>query len=170
MKAYSSAVRRIKTTGAALIVSAGFTFSAVAQTPPAAPPGPSPAKQAIEARKAIYALIGSNFRPIGGFLQGRGQYDAAEFQKRIDRIAHLAEWAVEAFPDVSNSGLPDTKAQAKIWTGKADFDKRLKTFAANAKTLAQVNAKEKAATDAFKTAAGELAQDCKGCHDNYREK
>ena len=166
----SKYVRRAKIAGVIAIVSAVFAVSAIAQTPPASPPAPSPAKQSIEARKAIYALIGSNFRPIGGFLQGRGQYDAAEFQKRIDRIAHLAEWAAEAFPDVSNSGLPDTKAKANVWTDKADFDKRLKTFAQNAKTLAQVNAKEKAANDAFKAAAGALAQDCKGCHDNFREK
>jgi len=147
-----------------------LTTLASAQTPPASPPAPSPAKQAIEVRKAVYVLIGSNFRPIGGLLQGRGQYDAAEFQKRIDRLVFLSELAGESFPEVSNSGLPDTKAKASVWTDKADFDKRLKEFAQHAKTLAQVNAKEQGPTDAFKAAAGALAQDCKGCHDNFREK
>jgi cytochrome c556 len=155
---------------AILILSASLALTAKAQTPPAAPPAPSPAKQAIEVRKAVYTLVGSNFRPIGGLLQGRGQYDAAEFKKRIDRIVFLTELANESFPDVSNSGLPDTKAKADIWSDRADFDKRLKDFQEHAKALAQVNAKEKGATDAFKTAAGALAQDCKGCHDKYREK
>jgi cytochrome c556 len=155
---------------ATMILGATLTVTAYAQTPPAAPPAPSPAKQAIEVRKAVYVLIGSNFRPIGGLLQGRAQYDAAEFQKRIDRIVFLTDLAGEAFPDVSNSGLPDTKAKADVWTDRTDFDKRLKDFQEHAKALSQVNAKEKGATDAFKAAAGALAQDCKGCHDKYREK
>lgn len=161
---------RLRMAGAALIVSVGIVLAADAQTPPAAPPAPSPAKQAIEVRKAVYTLIGANFRPIGGLLQGRAQYDAADFQKRIARIAFLSELAGEAFPEVSNSGLPDTKAKSDIWTDRADFDKRLKDFQEHAKALVQVNAKEQGATDAFKAAAGVLAQDCKGCHDKYREK
>jgi cytochrome c556 len=156
--------------GTALIMGVSFFLAANAQTPPAAPPAPSPAKQAVEVRKAVYTLIGSNFRPIGGLLQGRAQYDAAEFQKRIDRIAFLTDLAGEAFPDISNSGLPDTKAKADVWSDRTDFDKRLKDFQEHAKVLSQVNAKEKSATDAFKAAAGALAQDCKGCHDKYREK
>ena len=150
-------------------------LTASAQTPPAPPaggppPGPSPAKQAIDVRKAVYTLISANFRPIGGLMSGRGQYDAADIQKRLDRLVMLTEMAGEAFPEVSNSGMPDTKAKANIWTERADFDKRLKDFAQHAKNLAQVNAKEKGATDAFKAAASELGGDCKGCHDNYREK
>ena len=161
--------RLIHAASASLILSASLV-AAAQSPPPAAPPAPSPAKLAIEARKAVYVLIGSNFRPIGGLLQGRGQYDAAEFQKRIDRIVFLTDLANESFPEVSNSGLPDTKAKAGIWSDRADFDKRLKDFQEHAKALAQVNAKEKGVTEAFKSAAGTLAQDCKGCHDKYREK
>ncbi len=39
---------------------------AMSQTPPA----PSPAKRAVDERKAIFTLIGANFRPIGEQLQG----------------------------------------------------------------------------------------------------
>src|SRR4029078_8093618 len=41
-----------------------------------APPSPSPAKRAIDERKAIFTLIGGNFRPIGEQLQGRGSLGA----------------------------------------------------------------------------------------------
>ena len=161
-------VCRIKMTAAALVVSCGFSVPANAQMA-GAPPAPSPAMQAVEARKAIYTLIGSNFKPVGDVLRGRAQYDPAEVQKRATRIAFLAELASEAFPDASNSGLPATRAKADIWKNRAEFDRRLKDFQEHARALAQVAAGEKSATDAFKAAAVAVAQDCKGCHDSFRE-
>lgn len=156
---------------AALIACTSFFHAAHAQTPPAsAPTAPPSAKQAIEVRKAVYTLIGANFRPIGDVLQGRAQYDAAEIQKRLARVAFLTELANEAFPEFSNTGLPDTRAKALIWSERAAFDQRLKEFQEHARALVQISAKEQGATEAFKKAAGALAQDCKECHDKYREK
>jgi len=154
---------------AALILGGGLALSAAAQTPPAASAvPPSPASQAIAVRKAIYTLIGANFKPIGDVLKGTATYDSAELVKRATRVAYFADLAQEAFPDVSSSG--DTKAKPEIWTNRSDFDKRLKDFRAQAQALVQVAAKEAPSSDAFKAAAGALGQDCKGCHDNYRDK
>jgi len=174
---------RMSAVGAVLIFGASFAFSAGAQTAPApegtppavapapAPtPGPSPARQAIEARKAVFTLIGSNFRPLGNVVKGATPYDAADAQKRIARLAFLAELLNDAFPDVSNTGEPDTKTKAEAWTNRADFDKKLKEFQAHLATLGQVNATEKGATEAFKVAFTAVGQDCKGCHDTYKVK
>jgi cytochrome c556 len=161
---------KTKTALGVLIITATLGVSANAQTPPPAAPAPSPAKQAIDARKAIYTLIGANFRPVGAVLQGKAEYDSAEIQKRATRVAFLAGLLNEAYPDISNVGEPDTKAKADIWTNRADFDKRLKDFQDHVATLVAVSSKEKTAGDAFKTAAGAVAQDCKGCHDNFRAK
>jgi cytochrome c556 len=103
-------------------------------------------------------------------LQGRAQYDAAEIKKRAARVAFLSEFTQEVFPEVSNTGLPNTKAKTDIWDKRADFDKRLSEFVQNAQAFAQVAAKESTASDAFKASAGALGQTCKGCHDNFREK
>ena len=161
---------RIAIASAVLTVAAAIAVAVNAQTPPAAPTGPSPARQAVEVRKSIYTLIGANFRPIGAVLQGKAEYDAAEIQKRATRVAFLSGLLNEAFPDVSNVGEPDTKAKPEIWSNRADFDKRLKDFQDHVATLAAVATKEKTASDAFKTAAGAVGQDCKGCHDNFRAK
>jgi cytochrome c556 len=154
----------------AWVLTAGLALSAAAQTPPAAPAAapPSPASQAIAVRKAIYTLIGANFRPIGDALKGTATYDSAELVKRATRVAYFAGLAQEAFPDVSSSG--DTKAKPEIWTNRTDFDKKLKDFQTHAQALVQVVANEAPSSDAFKAAAGALGQDCKGCHDNYRAK
>ncbi len=155
----------------AVVLTAGFSVLAYAQQAPAAAPvGPPPARQAVEVRKALFTLIGNNFKPIGDALQGKVPYDAAEVQKRATRVAFLSDLVGETFPDASNIGLPDTKAKAEIWSDRAEFDKKVKTFREHAATLAQVAAKETSASDAFKAAAAAVGQDCKGCHEAYKVK
>jgi cytochrome c556 len=187
-------MRRISTTarvlavGGALFYGAGLGFLAQAQTPaqpPAAPPPaaapapagapaataqPSPARIAIENRKAVYTLVGNNFRLIGAVLKGATPYDAAAVQKAIARVVFLSALVDEAFPDVSNVGEPETKAKPAIWTNRADFDKKLREFQTHLVALQIVNDSDKNASEAFKTAATAVGQDCKGCHDDFRVK
>jgi cytochrome c556 len=143
-----------------------LTASAFAQ----APPSPSPAKRAIDERKAIFTLIGSNFRPLGEQLQGRGSLDATEARKRAERLAFLSSLATDAFSDVSNVGEPGTRAKAEVWSKRADFDKAIADFVKHSQALAQTAATQPPTSDAFKSAAGAVAQDCKGCHDTFRGK
>jgi cytochrome c556 len=169
MNSMSGRSKRVTASSArvALLLGIGLALAVAAQTPPAGG-SPSPASQAIAVRKAIYTLIGSNFKPIGDALKGSATYDSAELVKRATRVAYFAGLVQEAFPDVSSSG--DTKAKPEIWSNRTDFDKRLKDFQTHAQSLVQVAANETPSSDAFKAAAGAVAQDCKGCHDNYRVK
>lgn len=137
---------------------------------PAAAPGPNPARQAIEARKAVFTLIANNFKPIGDTLQGKKPYDAAEIQKRAARVAFLADFIAETLPEVSNTGLPDTKAKPEIWSDRPGFDKKLGEFREHVAALAKVSTTETTASDAFKTAAAAVGQDCKSCHEAYKVK
>jgi cytochrome c556 len=168
MSSKSRAAGRAILVMAAVMTLIDTADTAIGQTPP--PPAPSPAKRAVDERKAIYTLIGSNFKPVGEVLQGHVPYDATELRKRTTRVAFLAGLAGEAFPEVSNAGLPATRAKAEIWSSRAEFDRRLADFAAHAQSLAQVVARGGSSGDEFKAAAGALAQDCKGCHENFREK
>jgi len=152
----------------AVLMAATIVGTAFAQQ--AAPPGPNPARQAIETRKAVFTLVANNFKPIGEVLQGKTPYDVAEVQKRAARVAFLADFVGEAFPDVSNTGLPDTKAKAEVWSDRAGFDKKVAEFREHAAALAKLTATEKTASDAFKTAAAAVGQDCKSCHEAYKVK
>jgi len=165
MSRISIYLRRGALGGAALAVAAGIAFSAGAQSP-----APNAGRQAIETRKAVLTLIGANFRPLGDILKGAAPYDAADTQKRLARLALLSDYLKEGFPDSSNLGDPETKAKAEIWGNRADFDKKLNDFQSHVAALVQVNATDKSASDAFKTAVGAVAQDCKGCHETYRAK
>jgi cytochrome c556 len=160
--------RHIQLIGGALLLGLAGGVTAMAQT--AAPAGgpPTPAKQAIDYRKAVFTLIGGNFRPLGEVLQGKSPYDAAEAQKRAARLQFLAGLLDEAFPDISSSG--DTRAKPEIWSNRADFNSKLKDFQDHIAVLTQVASREGSTADQFKAAAGAVGQDCKGCHESYRTK
>ncbi len=157
---------------AALLIGASIAATAQAQRPQPATPQtpPSASKQAVENRRAAYTLIGNYFRWFGGVAKGAIPYDEAEATKRAARIAFLSGVVEDAFPEGSNPGEPDSKAKADVWSNRADFEKKLKDFQAHAQALAETNAKEKGATEAFKTAVASLAGDCKGCHETYKVK
>jgi len=139
------------------VLAATLTGSVVAQ----APPSPSPAKRAIDERKAIFTLVSANFRPIGDQLQGRASLDGAEARKRAERLAFLASLAIDAFPDISNVGDSATRAKPDIWSKRADFDKLIADFAKHSQALARAAATQAPGSDAFKAAAGAVAQDNK---------
>ncbi len=168
MRETSMRARHARVLGGTLLLSMGLILSANSQTPPSG--GLNAARQAVDERKAIYKLIGANFRTIGNVLKGATPYDAAAVQKSIDRVAFLSGLLDEAFPENSNLGDPETKAKPDIWTHKEDFDKKEKDFQLHVVALQKVNETEKGATDAFKAAANTVAQDCKSCHDDFRAK
>jgi len=165
MSRFSTYLHRGALGSAVLAVAVGIAFSAGAQ-----PPAPNAGRQAVETRQAVLTLIGANFRPLGDIVKGAAPYDAADAQKRLARLALLSDYLKEGFPDSSNLGEPETKAKAEIWGNRVDFDKKLNDFQTQVAALVQVNASDKAASDAFKTAVGAVAQDCKGCHETYRAK
>ena len=152
--------------GFAVFLAAPFTSMVVAQAAP--DPPPNLARQAIENRQAVFTLIGNNFRPIAEILRGNSTYESVDVSKYSARVAFLTGLLPEAFPDVSKSG--DTQAKPEIWSSRPDFDKRVKDFSDHAAALSHVVAQGGGNSDAFKAAAKAVAQDCKGCHDNFRSK
>lgn len=159
--------RVLKFAGAALVVALGAGIAVQAAHAQSAA---APARQAIEARKAVFTLIAANCRPLADVVKGSAQLDGADIAKKAGRIAALAEFLNEAFPDSSNTGEPDTKAKPEAWTNKADFDKKVKEFQEHSAALAKVAATEKAASEPFKVAFAPVAQDCKTCHETYKVK
>jgi len=159
--------RRLALSACALVLGVSSLGLQAADAPTAPAAGPT-AKQVIDVRRALFTLIGSNFRPVGETLQGKQPYDAAEIQKRVARVAFLAPQLHEVFPDYSASG--ETKAKPEIWSHRADFDSRLKDFQSHVLALAQVVDKDPGNVDAFKAAAAAVGKDCKACHDDYKAK
>jgi cytochrome c556 len=148
-----------------LLLAASITSGAVAQTDP---PPANAAKQAIENRKAVFTLIGNNFRPVAEILRGNLKYESVDVSKYVSRVSSLATFVDDAFPEASKTG--DTQAKPEIWSDHDAFTKRIKDFQAHAHALSQLVTAGGGDSEAFKAAARAVVQDCKGCHDNYRSK
>jgi cytochrome c556 len=148
-----------------LILSA-VSFTAAAQAPGGG--GPSPAERAIEYRQALYTVLANKWGPIGQMLAGRMPFNGPDAAKRATQAAQIAAMLPDAFPDISKNG--DTKAKPEIWANRAEFDKLVTDLGDHTAALAAVLAKDATASDAFKSAATAVANDCKTCHDKFRAK
>src|SRR4051812_47134446 len=78
--------------------------SAAAQTPPAsgaAAPGPTPAERAIEYRQAVYKIVAGNFGPLSQVAQGKADFKGDAATKQATRLAQIATFVGDAYPDIS---------------------------------------------------------------------
>lgn len=128
------------------------------------------AKQVIADRKATFTLIHGNFKPLGEVAQGKQELDVVTIKKHAERLVFLDTFLVDLFPASSNVGAPATKSKADIWTNGSDFKQELDSFSINIKALMDIASKEKYEPSDFKKAVLQVGQNCKGCHDKFKEK
>jgi len=145
--------------------------SAAAQTPPAAAaaaPGPTPAERAIEYRQAVYKIVAGNFGPLSQVAQGKAEFKGDAATKQAARLAQIATFVGDAYPDISREGK--TRALPAIWTNRKEFDQLVADFGTHTKTLAEVVENSSSAGEELKTAVAAVGNDCKSCHDKFRSK
>ena len=121
----------------------------------------SAAGTAVADRQAAMKSMGADMKAASGAIT---PYDAAKAKSAMDSLAGEAKKLKSLFPADSNAD-PKSAADPKIWSNKADFDKRLDALAAAA--TAAGKAKD---GDAFKAAFKPVGDSCKSCHDVYRMK
>ena len=142
-----------------------------AQTPPppgTAPAGPTPAERAIEYRQAVYKVVAGNFGPLSQVAQGKAEFKGDSAGKQATRLAQIATFVGDAYPDVSKEGK--TRALPAIWSNRKEFDQIVADFTAHTKTLAEVVENSSSAGDELKAAVAAVGNDCKACHDKFRSK
>jgi cytochrome c556 len=143
----------------------------LAQTPPApgaAPSGPTPAERAIEYRQAVYKVVAGNFGPLSQVAQGKADFKAENASKQATRLAQIATFVGDAYPDISKEGK--TRALPAIWSNRKEFDQIVADFGTHTKTLAEVVENSSSAGDELKAAVAAVGNDCKACHDKFRSK
>ena len=127
---------------------------------------PSKGELAVEYRQSLYTVMSVNFGPLGAMAEGVMPFNAAEAQKRADRMAFLAPMFKEAFPADSN-GVARTAARSEIWAAAAEFDKDQQALIEKTALLAVA-----AKTNDFakvKYAIQETGETCKSCHYKFKE-
>lgn len=118
----------------------------------------------IQARRAVMKEIGDQTKVAGAMVKGDVPYDAAKaaiiFKSYTDDAAKFGT----LFPAGSDTG--DTKATPAVWSDRAGFD------AAVAKFKADIAANiDKIGTEAgFKTAMAAVGDNCRTCHQTFRQR
>ena len=159
----------------AIALTVAMIGAATAQTPApsaapaaAAPAGPTPAERAIEYRQAVYKIVAGNFGPLSQAAQGKADFKPEVAAKQAVRLAQIATFVGDAFPDISKEGK--TRALPAIWTNAKDFDPLVQNFVTHTKALADVTENSSSAGEEIKSAVTAVANDCKACHDKFRAK
>jgi cytochrome c556 len=115
----------------------------------------------VEDRQATMKGVAQSMKE-GGALQAA--FDPAKAKTAMGAVADAAKKLKGLYPAGSDKD-PKSGADPKVWTQKADFEKRL----AEMGTLATNAGKAKDA-DSYKVAYKALGETCKSCHDVYRMK
>jgi cytochrome c556 len=119
-------------------------------------------------RQSVFNLMGWHFKQMGAMVQGRTDYDAAEFKQRAEAVAALAQMPAEGFiPETRGTQFPH-HVKPEVWYQTERFNELMQGLVVSTTELAkQAGAEDK---DDLRAAFGKVARQCKSCHDRYRER
>jgi cytochrome c556 len=119
-------------------------------------------------RQSFFALVASNFGPMGAMVKGDMPWDDAKMKTYADNLDTLLELDVlRGFAPGSDKGT--TRAKPEIWDNLEDFESKLADLREAADKLDDV-VEDGGDRKAIAAAVGDTGQACKACHDEYKAK
>lgn len=118
----------------------------------------------IKQRQEAMKKIGGAAKSAGQMLKGEVAFDASKAAEVFTVMASNAEIFSTAFPEDSKTG-GETEAAPAIWAKPEEFKAKLVKFEGDIDAAA---AAKPDSLESFKTAFGGVAQNCKGCHEEFR--
>jgi hypothetical protein len=123
-------------------------------------------EDAIKYRKSAFTLMSAHFGRIGAMANGKAPFDAKVAAENAAVAESLSKLPWAAFGEGTDKG--DTKAKAEIWKDAAKFNDGADKLQAD---LAKLTVAAKSGNfESVKTAFSAAAGQCKGCHDNFKDK
>lgn len=119
----------------------------------------------IEKRQAAMKTIGGSTKTIGDMLKGSTAFDAAKANAAMAAMQGAMAGFGDYFPEGSESAT--SEAAPAIWTDRAGFDAVLAKFKADIDAGVAAAPGDQAGVQA---AFGQIAANCKTCHQGYRVK
>jgi cytochrome c556 len=121
-------------------------------------------EDAVKYRQSAMFIMGQHFGRIGAMVNGRAPYDPKAAADSAELVAEMAKLPWPGF--APNTDKLSQKAKSDIWAEPAKFKEAgEKLLDASTKLAAAAKTNN---LDTLKTAFGNTAQTCKGCHDNFR--
>ena len=149
--------KQFVTAGLALVLGAGYSFTAFAQAKP---------ETLVKQRQAAMTLQGKYWGPLGGMASGKVPYDAAVVARNAAYLDVLSKLAWDGFnpntKDVKSAALP------AVYTDTAKFKEAQDHFQSEVSKLVAVSKSGDEAT--VKAQLNAVNKTCGGCHESFREK
>ncbi len=149
--------KQFVTAGLALVLGAGYSFTAFAQAKP---------ETLVKQRQAAMTLQGKYWGPLGGMASGKVPYDAAVVARNAAYLDVLSKLAWDGFnpntKDVKSAALP------AIYTDTAKFKEAQDHFQSEVSKLVAISKSGDEAT--VKAQLNAVNKTCGGCHESFREK
>jgi len=121
----------------------------------------SSSKDVIDYRQDVMKTLEEQSSILGEMASGVVPSDNMNTDMQI--LALAASTGLKAF----TPKVPGGKAKPEVWSNWDDFSKKMNDFAQKAADGAK--AAQAQGSDAAMTALVDIANGCKGCHDQYRE-
>jgi cytochrome c556 len=145
------------TAGLALVLGAGYSFTAFAQAKP---------ETLVKQRQAAMTLQGKYWGPLGGMASGKVPYDAAVVARNAAYLDVLSKLAWDGFnpntKDVKSAALP------AVYTDTGKFKEAQDHFQSEVSKLVGISKSGDEAT--VKAQLNAVNKTCGGCHESFREK
>jgi cytochrome c556 len=124
-------------------------------------------EDAIEYRKSAMFLIAQHFKRMGAVVQGKSAYDKDGFSVNSDVVAMLSTlpWEASMEPGTDKG---DTTLSSAVFDKPAQFKKAAESFETATAMLASTA--KGGDPDSIKAQFGQVAQNCKNCHQQFRNK
>lgn len=126
----------------------------------------SPEELAAKYRQNTFQMAKHHFGPMAGMVKGKIDFNKDVFAKNADALALIGQLTSNGF-DVEGIAKK-SRAKKEIWENKAEFNKVVAAFEENTQALSE--AAKSGDLDTIKPAFAKVADTCKQCHNDYREK
>lgn len=122
----------------------------------------------VEQREAIMKTMGQSAKTIGDMLKGETAFDAVVANETLVTMQTAVANLGDLFPEGTElAGENENAAGPAIWTDRAGFEAKIAAFQEDISAAVSAAPQEK---EAMAVAFGEVAQNCKSCHEAYRVK
>ncbi|HUG99782.1 MAG TPA: cytochrome c [Gammaproteobacteria bacterium] len=125
------------------------------------------AEKAAETRQAVLKVMGWNIAPLGAMARDQVPWDDALFARNAQRIAWMTTMIPDAFRADTRGHELETEALPVIWEDHARFEELAANVRRSAERLAEVAGGGD--REAARTAVTAVTDDCKACHERFRE-
>lgn len=121
---------------------------------------------AVKYRQSVFIIMNTHTQRIGAAMKGEAPFDKTNIEAQAAIIEMLSKQLSMSFP--SDSNMAPSKAKPEVWQDAVAFKKKMDEFQAAAAKLSL--AARSSDMVAIKSSFNGMAQSCKACHEDFRNR